>query len=482
MPSLKTNAFYSVAYQVIRLIFPIVTYPYVSRIIGPEGIGKVSYAQTLANYVSVVALLGLPMYASREISRSRAKEGALNKAYSELITLSFLLSLAGFVVYASLPALFPAVTAGRTLHWLFALAVATNFAKLDWFFQGIENYRYVTIRNLVVRIATVALIFSVITQPDHFVRYGMLWVGGTVIGNLWNLAYSLRFAAVSIRGIRPFRHVKALLPSAGLALTATLYDSLDTLMLGTLVNDDRYSVGIYSVAARLIRIGVSIVAAGNAAIGPRITLQHELGDKRGMNRIIQKSFWITLFFGVPAVIGIFLLADDLVLLFAGRQFVDSITTLRIKAPELLLLGLTTILAGQIMYARRRDKALLKVTISVLVVAIGLNMLLIPTLRQDGAAIGTLLSRIIEMSILTIIGWSAVKDFVLHRETVKILLLNMIWGGLLFVSLGLAEDFSIPIRMTVLVLGGAFVYGLMSLALRLQVARQILGWFWKTKRA
>lgn len=475
MPSSKSNALYNSSYQLIRLIFPIITYPYVARVIGPTGIGQVTYAQTIAHYFVIVALLGIPMYGIREVSNSRRDETVLRKTFSELFLLSTGLVIIAFGIYALLPVVLPSVAALPALHWAFGATVLVSSARLDWYYQGLEKYRYVTIRNLLVRIATLGLIFVLVRDSDDYVAYGLIWVGGTVIANLWNFAYSLKLTGFSLRDIHPLGHLKGVLPSAWLQLAGTLHASVDTVMLGILLDDERYSVGLYSTAGRIMRILLSIVMAGGAVLLPKVSMKNASGDDEAVARLIRKNVAFTLYFALPMVIGLIVTAEDAIVLFAGVHFRPAITTARLLAPQLLVLGLANIVNMQIFYARGREKQLLWISTGSIVAAIGLNALLIPTMKQNGAAIATLIVTALGLGTQSLYDIGFVKRAILTRDNGKLLLSAAVWTAPVVVVLTYLGNTASYVRFPLVVLAGALLYAVVTFLFRLEPGLELFAW-------
>ncbi|MBN2522460.1 MAG: flippase [Bacteroidales bacterium] len=473
--SLKKNAIYSSAYQIVRLIFPLITYPYVSRIIGPEGMGQVSYAQTVLNYFTSFVLLGIPVYATREISRSRAVPGLTDTVYNELLFLSVILTAVGSGIYAGFFFLFPSIAAEPVLHWGFGLVLLLHWSQLDWFFQGIENYKYITIRNFIIRALSAALVFFIIKERSHYPRYGFLWIGGTIAAYTLNFFYSLKFVKLRIRGLNLFRHLRKSLPSAFISGSAMLYAVIDVIMLGSMLNDNRYAVGIYSVAGRLMRIAMSVVIAGNIVIGPRISLRHEQGAESEIIRILKLNVSLILLLGIPAVVGMMCTAEELMGLFAGSEFAPAVLTMRIIAPELLILSITGILGNQILYARGKEKRVLIVTIISLIVAVITNFIAIPKYQENGAAVATVFTRLVEMILLGVMGWDLLKKVIDVKDLVKTMILAVSWALLLLFFQVLVHPLMTGLRFASTAIFGIISYALFAFFIRTEASQKIIDW-------
>jgi len=474
MSVLKKNAFYNSAYQIIRLIFPLITYPYVSRILGPAGLGKVSYAQTLAEYFATFSLLGIPLYAVREISKSRTIPGKLDKNFSDLLALSLILSIAALLIYSLLPYFFPKVAAEPALHWVFAFGIFFNWARIEWFYQGIENYRYITIRNLIIRLASISLIFLVIHEKDHYIRYGAIWALSTLATCFLNFFYSFRFVSFRFKNLELKKHFFNLLPSALLILSNTFYASIDTIMLGLMINDDKYSVGLYNVAGRLIRIALSLVVSINDVITPRLAFVLEEGNHLRFQEIIRKSLGMALYLALPATIGIILISDDLIILFAGARFRPAILSMKILALQLVFMSIGRFFS-QILYVGHKEKAILLITFISLALSVSINYLTIPLFRQNGSAFSSTATHILLMFMLFAADRKTILEAINIRPLVRIVLANVPFALFLWFLKGQLAPLPIVLRLGLMVVSGVGVYVCVSRLTRLEPFSILTSW-------
>lgn len=433
MPSVRKNAIYSVFYQVIRLIFPIITYPYVSRILGPEGLGSVSYAQTLANNFVTFGLLGIPIYAAREISKSREDTTVLQSTFSEIMTLSFICSILATGGYF----LLGLINRGM-MSWLFILFgvdVCFSWLRLDWLYQGMEEFRYITIRNLILRIASLFVMFLIIKNQEHYFRYGVLWVSSGFLSGLINFGFSYKYVHFScnIKVKNLWKHLKNSLGSTLILISSFLYSSVDVLMLGGLLDDGKVSVGYYSVAARLTRIIISIVVAVNGVVMVRIANRKMKGKETEVIGYIKKNIDYVLFLAIPSMLGIFIIAKDFILVFAGNQFIPSAKTLRILCLEIIFIAISGVIQNQILFAQGKERVIVKILSVSLIIALVLNAVLIPRFTHVGAAYATLITRIIEMGLC--IWFGRHQFFMAFNKKAFIMLIPVIciWFGLTFAA-------------------------------------------------
>lgn len=475
MNSIKTNAIYNSVYQVARLIFPIITYPYVSRILGPSGLGQVTYAYSIAEYFAIIALFGLPMYGLREVSRVRNDYDRLSRRFSELLILSVVFSIFATGVYAILPTFSSDFVRNATLHSVFSLSVLMSFSRIDWFFQGMENYSFVTVRSFLVRLISAALVFVVVREPQDFLNYGLLWVAGTALSGIVNLYFARKTVLFRMKGLRPFRHLPLVLPTVGVQLIGTMYSMIDVLMLGYIIKDDAYSVGLYSVAGRIMRLVLSIVNAGLAVAAPRLSNLALTNDHERSSRLVAKSFSMALFFGLPATLGLVITAPQLIPVFAGDLFREAIPTAIILAPQLLLLAVSSVVAFQILYPQKREKILIISSTISLIVAVSLNYLLIPNYGHVGAALATLLSVSLGLALQITAVWKQAKKSILNAINGRIAIVCCLWFGLLFILDIYFGRFSQFTHLVLTTSTGTVLFVILSFGFRVTPALMLFTW-------
>lgn len=474
MRSTRANALYSSIYSVLRLVFPLVTYPYVTRVLGPEGIGVVSYSQSVATLFVQFSLLGLPLYAAREIGRSR-EFNSTDSTFSSLLTLSIILSGIASVLYFLSPLVRPDIVMDRNLFLLFGIVVIVSFANLDWFFRGVEDFKVVTVRNLITRLLSVVAIFVLIRRADQVFLYGLIWVAGTVTSSGINLGVSFRYARFRLRDAHPIQHLKGVLPSTALAMAGSIYGSIDTVMLGTMLSEGAEAVGYYSLSSRLMRIAMSILVAGNSVLAPRIARHHVSGKSEEIERLLGLNLRFTLFFGLPMVIGLIATAPDVVVVFGGAGFAESFRSTQLLAPQLLMIAVGSVVGVQALYSTGKEwRVFLSVFVS-LGVVITLNWILIPRFAQNGAALSTLIARSVELAIQIWFARQLMVGAIRAKGTVKIVLLNVVFAVSIWGLLQVLPDSSAITRMVVVTGSGIVGYAILATVFRIDEWFRALSW-------
>jgi O-antigen/teichoic acid export membrane protein len=349
---------------------------------------------------------------------------------------------------------------------------------MDWFYQGIENYKYISIRNFTIRLLSLVLIFLIIKRKEDYVLYGLIWVLGTLVSSISNFSYSFKFASLQIKYLKIknlFNHLVRSLPTTILSWMGFIYATIDTIMLGIMIQDDKYSVGLYNVAGRIIRIVLSIIISISTVLLPRFSYLSEAKDYDHLNDILLKGTYLIMYIAIPCFIGIFCISDNIILIFAGNKFENSITTLKILSFELIFVSIRSILSNYL-YAISKEKKLVVITISSLLLAIILNALLIPPFKQNGAATATIICMFIE-SILLI---RASRNIVFHskewKTLIKIVVVNILFLLGLFILIFILNQYHLIYSTLLIIFSSILLYLTLSIIFRLEPYRIISEWF------
>jgi len=197
---MKKNYLFNLLLSVSNILFPILSFPYVSRIIGPTGIGKVQFVTTFAQYFSLIAALGIPIYGVREIAKSKHDKNKLSLVFSELTSIYLLTSLVLSAIYLALVFLFPFFKADRTLYLLSVMLVISGFSSIDWFYEGLEEFKTVALRSVVVRMISLALMFLLIRTSGDYFYYLLIIIFTTIANNAVNLLLLRKKNCYNIKG------------------------------------------------------------------------------------------------------------------------------------------------------------------------------------------------------------------------------------------------------------------------------------------
>lgn len=464
-PSIKSNAVFNVSYNLIRIVFPLITFPYVTRVLGPAGIGFVAFAQSIATYFIKFSALGIPMYGTRTIARIRKDQQTLTRTFSELIVLGAGLSILATIIYVLVYPVIGNSFPDRMLYMSFGLTVLTGFATIDWYYQGMEDFRFITLRNLFIRTISVLAIFVFVRERGDYLLYGWIWIIGSVVASVINLLRGVRISGFTLSSIHPLHHLPWVMPTFAISLATHLYGGIDTIMLGVLTGDNGVQLGLYTMGNRVTKIVMTIVVALIAVVTPRVASLVGSGNQTKAKRLTDQTLKIVLFLSLPMAAGIAVLATDISIAFGGAEFSSAGIPMSVLSAQLILISVGNVAANQALYAHGKAYSIAGSTVIAIVVAIGLNLVLIPRYGAQGAAVGTVAARFVEVTIQVAFGFMWLKSGLLNRANVKTVVAVAVMAGFLMFGMPMLSIERLALRLTGSTVLGAGVFVLTATILK-----------------
>lgn len=413
--SIKKNFFYNILLNISKVIFPLITAPYISRVLEPDGVGLFNFANTYAGYFSLFAALGIPYYGVREIAKVRDDFDGQTRFVSEimsLLSISTLLCVFFFIVSLLFV---PQLTENHIIFLISALGLYITPLKIDWFFSGREEFGYITFRSLVIKTLSVIALFVLVHQKEDLIIYVLINALSTICNELWNFIKMYQY------GVRPYftltgiKHLKPLLILFSSSVAISVYTLLDTLMLGFMT--EYTEVGYYNSATHISRSLVPIVASLSAVVLPRLSYYMKLRDWSSIDQLMNKSVSVVSYLCFPVSFGVIAIAPVFVPLFFGNGFYGAVIPLQIISGIIISIGLNNLTGVQILVGLGLDKLFL---ISVLAGTFSnffLNLVLIPLGGAAGAAISSVFAETLILAVTTV--------FVLKKTPIRFRNLNEI---------------------------------------------------------
>lgn len=394
MSKLKKNILYNVLLTGSSLVLPFITFPYVTRILAPEGIGQVNFANSFIQYFVIISSLGIPFYGIREIAKVRDNVLFRSKILFELFAIKFICSLFAIVFYLLL--IFNIAKFNDYLpYYLLGLGtIIINVFDFNYFFSALEDFKYITLRTVFFQIVSVIATFVFIKTKEDALVYFFIPIVISLFNTLVNTNYISKFVDFKVikSKLQLQRHVKSLFLLFSVMVFTSIYNLLDTTLLGFLSGNS--FVGYYSVAAKINKIPLSLIMVLVPVMLPRISMEFKNENYEEINRLIAKTIQFVIFVGVPIMVGLFVTAPEIITLFSGTEFSPSITTLRIMSPVILIIGITTNFSTQLLIPMGKDRKLLYAVIFGTITSLVLNFVLIPLFQHNGAAISNLIAEIV----------------------------------------------------------------------------------------
>lgn len=402
--SLKVNFIYNLLNSLTSLLFPLIAFPYATRIMLADGIGIVSFYQSIIQYITLLTSLGIPLYAIRKIAKIRDDIDELRKVTTEILLLSTILVIGGYLLVVVLVSTVSEIQANVSLFLFLSLTILFNTIGCEWFYQGIEEFKYITIRGLIIKTVSLILLFLFVKTKEDIMWYAAYTVFGVLGGNLFNFVRLRKYIDVrkiSIKTLHPFRHLKPALHIFILNLIISIYVYLNTAMLGFM--SDTISVGFYTAASKLSHVLLILVSALGTVMLARLSNLVESDQKERFVNLSHKALTFVLAITIPLSVGMFLTAPYLIELFCGVEFVQATQALKILSPLVFVIGLSNALGIQILYPQGQENKVILCTAIGAISNFFLNLWLIPKYDYNGAAIATLVAEILVTASMMILG-------------------------------------------------------------------------------
>ena len=390
--SIKKNFLMNIILSMSSFIFPLITFPYISRTLSPEAFGKVSFANAFMTYLVNVSLLGIPVYGIRICAKYRDDREKLSKVFQEIFGINIITCLLTYLMFFIMLYSIPNFYKEKELFLLISLSILFYDIGVDWLYKAKEQYSYITKVSLLFKFISVVLMLVLVKSSDDYVIYGGITIFAAAASNLINFLRIPKFIDIKVLNNLNFRqHIRPILTFFAMSCAVTIYIHLDSVMLGFMSTNEE--VGYYNVAIKFKVILVSVVTSLGAVLLPRLTyyLKHEMYDK--FEEITEKALNFLLFIAIPLAMFFVLYAREAILLIATEKYNSSIELTQIIMLTVPIIALTNLMGIQLLIPLEREGEVLKSEVFGAIVNVVLNWMLIPVLAAKGAAIGTVMAEL-----------------------------------------------------------------------------------------
>lgn len=453
MSSVKHNFAYNLLLTLSGYIFPLITYPYVSRVLGVQNIGVCSFADSIINYFVLFSMLGIGSYGVREIARVRQKEEQRNEVFSNLVVVNLLTTIIAIVVLVICTYTIPKLSDYKPFLLIGVAKILFNMFLIEWFYQGIQDFRYITFRTLFVRIIYVISIFVFVHSADDTLLYFFLTSATTIINAVINWLHSKRFVRFSLRSLKPHLFLIPIITFGYYRILTSMYTTFNTVFLGFASGE--IEVGYFATATKLYSIFMAILTAFTTVMVPRVSELVQEGNQEKMQWIANQTFVLVTIISLPVIIVCQFCSADIILLIAGTGFDGAILPFRIVISLLFVIGTEQILIQQFLMASKKNSSILIVSTVGAITGVTLNILFTPNLGSAGSAIAWGVS---ELSVLSIGALFFYKNLGL-KIPFRGILNNMILSFLYIIPLFIIYifHFDITFNLPVSILTTLFVF-------------------------
>lgn len=459
--SITKNYLYNLSYQILVMIIPLITTPYVSRVLGTTNIGIYSYTLSITTFFILFGSLGIALYGQREIAYEQDDKKKYSYTFWEIVVLRCITMTISTLIYYFV---FAVGNNDYNLYYkILIVELIGNMIDISWFFQGLEEFKKTVLRNTLVKLISLVLILTLVKKPDDLPIYFVIYVLSTLLGNLSLWLYLPKYLTkVKIKDLKIFRHLKPTISLFIPQIAIQVYTLLDKTMIGTIISD-KSEVGYYEQAQKVVKMLLTIITSLGTVMMPRIANTFASGNKEKVKEYMKKSFRMVFFFGIPLIFGLISVSDAFVPFFFGSGYEKTGTIMKVISPIILFIGLSNVTGTQYLLPTKRQK---EFTISVIcgaVVNFIMNSLLIPKYASIGASIGTVIA---EFTVTGVQMYYTRKDF----EIGKVISLSknyIIASLIMFVCLLITRHF---IESNVVSVFAQFLVGVITYAVILSMLK------------
>ena len=350
--SILKNYIYNLSYQILTLILPIITTPYLARVLGAEGTGIYGYTFSIATYFILFGSLGVALYGQREIAYAQENKEKRKKTFIEIIIFRFITMAISIVVYYIFFMRKGEYSQYYTILLLELIAAAFD---ISWFFQGLEEFKKTVIRNILVRIVSVSCIFIFVKEPQDLNKFIFIYSLADLVGNLSLWLYLPKYLkGIEVKNINIVSQIPQILLLFVPQISNQLYKMLDTTMIGKIISD-KAETGYYEQAQKVTRLLLTIVTSLGTVMIPRMANTFASGDQKKVKEYMKNSFHFVFFLSFPMMFGISTVSNAFVPIFFGDGYEKVALLIKIISPILLLMGIANVIGTQYLLPTKRQK-------------------------------------------------------------------------------------------------------------------------------
>ncbi len=397
---ITTNYIYNLAYKILTLIVPLITTPYLSRVLGADGIGIFSYCMSIVTYFTYAGNLGTPVFAKREIATARDNHEQRNQIFSDIVIMQCGLIILSLMLYLFVTPFFHRY---ETMFIICAVGIVANIFDINWLYAGLEEFPRIVFRNVIVKTISVFCIFTFVRHKNDLYIYAICMMLSNLLGNLWLFIGARKY----VKFVKPkLKNMPGYLKSSTVLMLPTLvtvlYASIDKTMIGTLSNSIS-EVGYYEQSQKIITMSIAVVTSLGAVLMPRLSALFAGNDTDGIKKYVNLSLLFCIFISLPMAFGLATISGNLVPWFFGPGFEKVVKLLAVFSPMLVFMGVSNLIGTQLLISTRNEKTLLIVIIISVLINCLINFLLIPKYYSLGAAVATVVSEGVKTLIYLYLG-------------------------------------------------------------------------------
>lgn len=457
--SIKRNYIYNVSYQILTLITPLITAPYIARVLGADGVGTVSYIGSVVSYFTLFAALGIGIYGQREISYAQDSLEKRSEVFWNTKILEFTTSLTALVIYI----IFAITRRNSAIYFIYIFSLLSVFADVTWFFQGMEEFGKIMLRNVVIKVIDIIFIFTLVRSRDDIGLYVFGTSFFSFLGGISLWGYLPGYIRkVNVSRLHPYKNLPVVISLFIPTIAIQIYTVFDKTMIG-IITKDSFENGYYEQALKISRMVLTVITALGTVMIPRIGYLFQNKEIDKVSQLMYRGYRFVWFLGIPLCLGLMMTAGNFVPWFFGDGYEKVVPLIQILSLLIIVIGISNVTGIQYLVPTKRQNLL---TLSVSAgagVNFLMNLMLIHLFQAVGAAIA---------SVIAEITVTVVQIIYVRKELSPLLIIkgsrNYILAGTAMVCalLPLSRVLSASIVCTlIMTVCGAMVYFIVLLVLR-----------------
>lgn len=382
--SIKKNFAYKSILTLSTYLINFITFPYVARVLGVERIGLVNFVDNTVNYFLLFATMGVGLLGVREIAAVKEDKKRRDQVYSNVLALNLLFTLVSLGIYLLCVVTIPKLCQYDELFYIGTAKILFTVFLVEWFFTGVENFRYITLRSILIKVLYIIIVFLFVRDTSDYRLYFVLTVGVVMLNALINQLYIRRFVRIRWRDIQLFKYLKQNVTLGIYTLMTSMYLTFNVMYLGLVSNNTE--VGYYTTAFKLYSVVLGFFTAFTNVMLPRMSSLLANGEKDRFQELVNRSFSMMATCCIPLILCSMILAPQIIYILSGPGYEGAILPMRIIMPAAFAVGMAQVLAIQVLMPMKKDKVLLVASIIGAVVSLTINLTLVSYLKSIGTAV------------------------------------------------------------------------------------------------
>lgn len=467
--SVKVNFIYNFSLNMINVLFPLIMIPYVFQKLGAENFGKYNFAISFSQWFLVFAAFGTAVYGVREIAKNRNDQKKLESTFTEIFIVNFLATISSFFLFLVFIALNPKTNSEMELFLVVALSILLNIFSIDWFYMGLENFKVITIRTLIIKFISLIGIFLLIHGQKDYVIYTLIMVLAIGLSNVINFIYSRKFVRLRLKRIQLKNHLKPLSIFFFSSIIVSMYTIFDVIFLGFF--STHVDVAYYTITKQIYYIALSVTLSISMVLSPKLTYLAK-NDFEAYKTMLKKSLDYIYLFSIPAMIGLVVLSKDILWLIGGEELQAASNSLITLAALVFIVSLGTWQYNQLIVPLGHEKIGMKIQLLMALISLLFNILLVPNYGYLGASISLVIAEASGTIIGVIYGKRVIVSVhfkYITKSLPKYILASLIMA-LTILGLNLVH-FGSVIHVAVSVMIGSMIYLGVLYVLKENISRQ-----------